>query len=108
MLPIDIIARVVKKPIEIFDIWVIIKWAKKDNIIDLTTIPIETKPITLVGNFFNLFVRSKIKYLFKIKYCLYMLLVKTDLQIKKVILLKIMMQIVLLSFDQNIVLLYPH
>ena len=59
--PIALIANIVKKPIDIFDISVIIKNDIEDNIMDLISIPIETKPITFIGNFFNLFMRSKTK-----------------------------------------------
>ena len=60
-LPIALIANIVKKLIDEFDICVIIKNDIEDNIIDLNSIPIETKPITFIGNFFNLFVRSRTK-----------------------------------------------
>ena len=60
-LPIALIANIVKKLIDIFDIFVIIKNDIEDSIIDLITIPIEIKPITFIGNFFNLFARSKTK-----------------------------------------------
>ena len=47
--------------IDIFDICVIIENDIEDSIIDLITIPIEIKPITFIGNFINLFARSKTK-----------------------------------------------